>query len=141
MKMLRAQTLWFVVFLLAPQIIMAQAFGEYGRAVGGATQRQGGSGAKPPGTVGKKGNKGVIQGVDVGGRSLPSQLIVTAKEASLFPRQDEESEKIQLLAQGEKLVPMVQTAGGNDWFMVKTQKGVIGWVKGSDVREEPVKKQ
>jgi hypothetical protein len=35
---------------------------------------------------------------------------------------------------------MVQSAGGNDWFMVKTAKGVIGWVKSIDVKEEKLKK-
>ncbi len=53
---------------------------------------------------------------------------------------DDESEKIAQLSQGDALVPMVQSAGGNDWFMVKTAKGVIGWVKSIDVKEEKLKK-
>ena len=44
------------------------------------------------------------------------------------------------MSQGETLVPMVQAAGGSDWYMVKTSKGAVGWVKGADVREEKVKK-
>ena len=44
------------------------------------------------------------------------------------------------MTQGEFLVPMVQAAGGSDWFMVKTQKGLVGWVMGADVRDEKAKK-
>ena len=68
------------------------------------------------------------------------RLIVAAKQALLFPRQDDEAEKITSLAQGEVLVTLLQATGGNDWYMVKTQKGLIGWVKSSDVREQSVKK-
>jgi NOL1/NOP2/fmu family ribosome biogenesis protein len=67
-------------------------------------------------------------------------LVVASKDAGLYPRQDDESEKIVQLARGETVTPMVQTAGGSEWYMVKTQKGLIGWVKASDVREEKVKK-
>jgi hypothetical protein len=66
--------------------------------------------------------------------------VVTVEAAGLYPRQDEEAEKLALLSQGEMLVPMVKSSGGNDWFMVKTQKGVIGWVKATEVKEEFVKK-
>ena len=125
-------------FLLAPLVVMAQAFGEYGRTVGGVTQRQGSGGPKAPGGRAQQGKgKGVFQGVgDLGGRPVPSHLVVTSKEAALYPRQDDESEKLDRLAQGETLVPMVQSNGGNEWYMVKTQKGLIGWVRSKDVREE-----
>jgi hypothetical protein len=66
-------------------------------------------------------------------------LVVASKEAALYPRQDDEAEKIARLLQGETLVPMVQIAGGNEWYMVKTDKGLIGWVKSSDVRTETAK--
>jgi hypothetical protein len=66
-------------------------------------------------------------------------LVVASKEAALYPRQDDEAEKIDRLLQGETLVPMVQIAGGNEWYMVKTYKGLIGWVKSSDVRTETAK--
>jgi hypothetical protein len=126
------------LLFLAPQIVLAQAFGEYGRTVGGVTQRQGSGGPKAPGGRAQTGKgKGVFQGVgDVGGRPVPSQLVVTSKEAALYPRQDDESEKLDRLAQGETLVPMVQSNGGNGWYMVKTQRGLVGWVKSADVREE-----
>jgi hypothetical protein len=66
--------------------------------------------------------------------------VVAVEAAGLYPRQDDESEKLAQLQQGEMLVPMVMSSGGNDWFMVKTQKGVVGWVKAADVKEELVKK-
>jgi len=42
----------------------------------------------------------------------------------LYPRQDGEAEKIDQLSEGDSLVPMVQAAGGSDWYMVKTPKKV-----------------
>lgn len=116
---------------------MAQAFGEYGRTLGGATHRQGGVILNTPGELGGGGSGGVG---DIGGRGVPSRLIVASKDAALFPRQDAETEKITSLAQGEILIPLLQAVGGNDWYMVKTQKGLIGWVKSSDVRAQRVKK-
>jgi hypothetical protein len=88
-------------------------------------------------TQGGSGNSGIG---DAGGRGLPTRLVVASKVAGLYPRQDDEAEKLDQLAEGETLVPMVQSSGGNDWFMVKTAKGAIGWVKSTDVREEKVKK-
>ena len=78
---------------------------------------------------------------DVGDRPVPSRLVVASRQAVLYPRQDDEAEKIADLSQGDTLVPMGQSNSGNEWYMVKTQKGLIGWVKSSDVREETGKKQ
>jgi hypothetical protein len=128
---------------LAPGELLAQAIGEYGRTVGGVGQRQGGvsqktSRAPSQNTKGKT----VVQGIgDVGGRPVPSGLVVASKHAALYPRQDDEAEKIAELSQGDTLIPMVQSNGGNSWYMVKTQQGAIGWVKGVDVREDSAKKQ
>jgi hypothetical protein len=66
--------------------------------------------------------------------------VVATNEAGLYPRQDEESQRLEQLGQGEVLTPMMQSAGGNEWFMVKTQKGVVGWVRSADIREEKVTK-
>jgi hypothetical protein len=120
-------------------MVFAQAFGDYGRTLGGIPNGQTLPGPRAPGgvTQGGTGSGGVG---DVGGRRLPARLVVAAKSAGLYPRQDDEAEKIDQLSQGETLVPMVQSSGGNDWFMVKTQRGVIGWVKSADVKEEIVKK-
>jgi len=120
-------------------LVFAQAFGEYGRMLGGVPHGQGITGSRPPGgvTSGTTGNGGVG---DVDGRALPTRLVVSTKDAGLYPRQDDESEKLVQLAQGETVTPMVQSAGGSEWFMVKTQKGLVGWVKSTDVREEKTKK-
>ena len=114
--------------------VNAQAFGEYGRAVGNVP-RGGpsfGGGSRSGGSAGGVG--------DIGGISMPSRLIVAADVAGLYPRQDSESQKIAELSKGEILIPMVQSAGGNDWYMVQTEKGTIGWVKSSVVRPDETKK-
>jgi hypothetical protein len=120
---------------LVPHAVFAQAFGEYGRAVGSVPHGQGITGSRTPGGVTQGNVSGGVVG-DLGGRALPLRLIVTAKSAGLFPRQDDETEKIAQLSEGEKLVPMVQSEGNNQWYMVKTQKGLVGWVKSGDVRHE-----
>jgi hypothetical protein len=124
--------------LVVPQAIFAQAFGEYGRMLGGMPHG-GVTGPRVPGGVTEGGTNGGTIG-EIGARGLPTRLVVASKTTGLYPRQDDESEKIAQLSQGEALVPMVQSAGGNDWFMVKTAKGVIGWVKSIDVKEEKLKK-
>jgi hypothetical protein len=138
MKLTKPLSCGLLFAFLIPTAVMAQAFGEYGRALGGATQKQGSPGANPLGGAQPHGPaKGGSQGLgDATRRSLPLRLVVAAKEAALYPRQDDEAEKMDRLLQGETLVPMVQIAGGNEWYMVKTQKGLIGWVKSSDVRTE-----
>jgi hypothetical protein len=138
MKKTPTQYLIGLAMLLIPAAIFAQAFGEYGRTLGGIPHGQGITGSRPPGgvTQGGTGSGGVG---DVGGRTLPTRLVVATKDAGLYPRQDEESEKLFQLAQGETLMPMIQSAGGSEWYMVKTQKGVVGWVKSTDVREERTK--
>jgi len=113
-----------------------QGFGEYGRTVGSIPQ---GVGPRAPGTAPQSGSGSGGVG-EVTGKAIPLRLVVAVKDAGLYPKQDDESEKVADLAQGESLVPMVQSSGGNDWYMVKTQKGMIGWVKSSDVREEKAKK-
>ena len=120
-------------------LVFAQAFGEYGRAVGSVPHGTGITGSRAPGGVTQGGVAGGGVG-DIGGRGLPTRLVVASKDAGLYPRQDEESEKLIQLAQGETLTPMVQSAGGSEWYMVKTQKGVVGWIKSMDVREEKIKK-
>lgn len=137
MKKSLVLSLCTVNFLLSTTLAFAQAFGEYGRAVGSIPHGRsiGGSRASGGVTQGNVGSGGVG---DIGGRKLPARLVVSVKSASLFPRQDEESEKIVQLAQGVTLVPMVQSEGGSDWYMVKTPKGLVGWIKSSDVRPEKI---
>lgn len=128
--------------LLIPTVVFAQAFGEYGRAVGSIPHGQGITGitgGKTPGGVSQGNVSGSGVG-EVGGRGLPVRLVVVSQNTGLYPRQDGEAEKIAQLTQGEFLVPMVQAAGGSEWFMVKTQKGLVGWVMGAAVRDEKAKK-
>lgn len=127
-----------VVYLFSATSVLAQAFGDYGRALGGIPHG-GITAPRAPGgvTQGGTGSDGVGNVVV---RGLPARLVVAVISAGLYPRQDDEAEKIDQLSQGETLVPMVQSSGGSDWFMVKTQKGVIGWVKSADVKPEIVKK-
>jgi hypothetical protein len=138
MKTLLSSLFAVVLGLAVCPAVFAQAFGEYGRTLGGVPHG-GITAPKAPGGVTQDGigNGGVG---DVGGRGLPTRLVVAAKSAGLYQRQDDEGEKIDSLSEGEMLVPMVQSNGGNDWFMVKTLKGAVGWVKSADVREERVKK-
>ena len=130
-----------LVGLVAPHWVMAQAMGEYGRSVQGATDRH--KAARSQGTASPSKNskgKNDVPGVgDVGGKPLATKLIVAADEAGLYPRQDDESEKISVLSRGELLIPVLQSNGGNEWFMVKAPSGKVGWVKAADVREEPAK--
>ena len=127
------------VHIFSASLAFAQAFGEYGRAVGSIPHGQGITGSRSPGNI-TQGGVGAGGVGDVGGRALPTRLVVFTKDAGLYPRQDDEAEKIGQLAQGETVTPMVQSAGGSEWYMVKTQKGLVGWVKSSDLREERVKK-
>jgi hypothetical protein len=132
----------FMLFLM-PQVVFAQAIGEYGRTVEGASRRQAGVNQKASRAPSRntKG-KGVVEGIgDAGGRPVPAALVVVSKQIGLYPRQDDTAEKITELSEGDTLIPMVQSNGGNDWYMVKTQQGVIGWVKAAGVREDPEKKQ
>jgi hypothetical protein len=128
------------VFLsVFPAAVLSQGIFEYGRAVGSVPHGQGITGGKVSGGAQQGG--GTVGGIgDVGGRAMPTRLVVSAKTTGLYPRQDEETEKLEQLSQGDTLSPMIQTAGTNSWYMVKTSKGLVGWVKGTDVREEITKK-
>lgn len=141
MKKVATMYLISLTMLVASRDAFAQAFGEYGRAVGSIPRSSVGAGPKAPGG-GAQGGMGIGSGGvgDVGRRGLPARLVVAAKDAGLFPRQDEESERIVGLSEGESLMPMVQSEGGSQWFMVKTQKGLVGWVKSADVKQEAPKK-
>lgn len=128
------------VFLgVFPASVLSQGIFEYGRAVGSVPHGQGITGGKVSGGAQQGGGTVGTIG-DAGGRAMPTRLVVSAKTTGLYPRQDEETEKLEQLSQGDALSPMVQTAGSNSWYMVKTSKGLVGWVKGTDVREEITKK-
>jgi len=128
--------------VFSTSMVFAQAFGEYGRAVGSVPHGKSVTGTRGSGAVsqGKSRGGSVGQAGQVPVQNVPPRLIVAATEAGLYPRQDDESQKLEQLNQGEILTPMVQSVGGSEWFMVKTQKGVIGWVKSMDVRDDRIKK-
>ena len=142
MQIMKALTVGLVMAFLTPGELPAQAIGEYGKTVGGAGQRQGNVNQKASRASSHSKGKGAVEGIgDVGGRPVPSALVVASRQAALYPRQDDEAEKIADLFQGDTLIPMVQSNGGNEWYMVKTQKGLVGWIKSADVRTETAKKQ
>lgn len=141
MQIIRALTFGLLMAVLATSELLAQAIGEYGRTVGGVGQRQSNvNQTSRPRSQNSKG-KAVVEGIgDAGGRPVPSGLVVTSKQAVLYPRQDVETEKIAELSEGDTLIPMGQSNGGDQWYMVKTQKGLIGWIKSADVKAETPKK-
>lgn len=132
-----------LTLLLIPQMVFSQAMGEYGRTLGGVSQRKGNAMPKAS-TTHRKNTKGkaVFQGIeDLGHRPVPSGLTVVSRQAGLYSRQDDEAEKIDQLFEGDTLIPMVHSIGGSEWYMVKTSKGLIGWVRSADIREQTAKKQ
>jgi hypothetical protein len=120
----------------------AQALGEYGRTLGGVTQRHGNAVPNLLRGGNVKGNsKDSSGGVgDVGVQPLRNRLVVGTNRAPLYQNQDDETPRLDELPTGAILVPIIQaTSGGTSWYMVKTPKGTIGWVKATDVLEQSVK--
>jgi len=65
----------------------------------------------------------------------PSTLSAAATETYLFSEPEEHSQVITKLERGDKLVPVANAlAGGEAWYMVRTPKGIVGWVKSSHVQ-------
>lgn len=60
-------------------------------------------------------------------------LTITAQSANLYASQDNEGKIITTLERGEVLKPLAQGVGFVTWYMVKTSKGVVGWIQGVDV--------
>ena len=62
-------------------------------------------------------------------------LSVKGSEVYLYAYPEERSEVVTKLAKGEDLIPVAGALGRDErWYMVKTQKGALGWVKSSDVQ-------
>jgi hypothetical protein len=63
----------------------------------------------------------------------PAGLTVQGSGAVLYARQELDSDKIATLKKGEMLAPLVEVVGQQTWYMVKTQNGLVGWVRSADV--------
>ena len=132
----------FALIFIPSHVTFAQGIGEYGRVVGGVSHGSRGVGPRTSG-VGVQNGKGIVQGVGgvATGSALPDHLVVSAKAVPLYPRQDDETDQIDQLSQGELLVPMMYSTGaGTDWYLVKTQKGIVGWIKSAGVKKQEAKK-
>lgn len=67
---------------------------------------------------------------------MPSALLVKSSQVSIYTQQDERSETITKVNRGEKLVPLAKAfGGGSPWYMVKTEKGAVGWIRATEVEE------
>jgi hypothetical protein len=60
-------------------------------------------------------------------------LIVRESGAALYAQQEIDSNKLATLKKGEMLVPLAEAMGQQIWYMVKTQQGLVGWVRSADV--------
>jgi hypothetical protein len=139
MARLKVFMLTVPLLLLTSHMVHAQGMSEYGKVLGNAGQRQGRMNPTASGRSKPQGNdKGVAQGLaGVATLPLPAVLTVESREAALHHRHDEWSDKLVHLAYGETLIPIAETTAGSAlWYMVKTQAGLIGWVKSTDVKKE-----
>jgi len=67
------------------------------------------------------------------GAGAPPTLTARATGVALYAQQDAETERIATLEEGETLFPMVEAVGREIWYMVRTKRGLIGWVRAADV--------
>ena len=67
-----------------------------------------------------------------GAQSSPA-LSARENGVGLYAQQDAETAPIGKLEKGEELFPMVEAVGREIWYMVRTQRGLVGWVRGADV--------
>lgn len=60
-------------------------------------------------------------------------MTVGESGAPLYSRQDSHSAPIAELPKGEPLFTIAEAVGTETWYMVRTNQGVIGWVRAADV--------
>jgi clan AA aspartic protease (TIGR02281 family) len=65
--------------------------------------------------------------------SVPT-VSVAKPGVKLYARQEEQSEVVAEIGPGEKLSPLAATSAKDPWYLVKTEKGVLGWIKASDIQ-------
>jgi thiol-disulfide isomerase/thioredoxin len=74
-------------------------------------------------------------------KPLPSSLRAKAGDISLRGQHDTQAEIVGKVGRGEELVPLGKVSGaGEFWYMVKTESGAVGWVRGGDVEESVARK-
>lgn len=67
---------------------------------------------------------------------IPKVLRVKRDEIVIRGRHDNQSEALLKLIGGDELVPLGKVSGaGEFWYMVKTKKGTVGWVREADVED------
>lgn len=129
---------WIVIGVFTSTLVLcvhqeteAQGLVEYGKLLGGLK--------KPK--MSRSGTKYLGSGTGSQGSGqlpippLPNVLSVEGKEVYLYTRQDKHSETITKLEHGEELTPLGEALGsGEAWYMVKTQKGAVGWIQSSRVK-------
>jgi thiol-disulfide isomerase/thioredoxin len=87
--------------------------------------------------IAKDGSGGAMAGSIRIEPPAPLPTALRAKAGMLVRgQQDAQSEAIAKLERGDEIVPLGKVSGGGDyWFLVKTKRGVIGWVRGEEVEE------
>lgn len=67
---------------------------------------------------------------------LPSTLRAKSAGLSVHSQQDPFSEVVAKLPASEEVVPLGTVSGaGEIWYMVRTNSGAVGWVRGAEVQE------
>ena len=65
----------------------------------------------------------------------PPTFLVAGTETYLFNEPEQHSQPVAKLERGEKLIPIANAAGrGESWYMVRSAKGTVGWVRASQVQ-------
>jgi len=67
------------------------------------------------------------------GADSPPTLAARESGVPLYAQQDEESARIASLEKGAPLTALAESLGRGTWYLVRTQEGAVGWVRGSDV--------
>ena len=64
----------------------------------------------------------------------PPQEAAVASAVQVYSGADENAQVVGTLSPGEKVTPMAETqgTGGVKWYLVKTQTGILGWIRQSD---------
>jgi clan AA aspartic protease (TIGR02281 family) len=64
--------------------------------------------------------------------SVPT-VSVAKPGVKLYARQEEQSEVVAEIEPGEKLLPLASTSAKDPWYLVRTEKGILGWIKSSEI--------